>query len=57
MNPIYLARKARGRCADCGKPKAAGRSRCAAHLAVHAERARAYREKVRDARKKKSGGA
>lgn len=46
MNPTYLARKARGKCADCGAD-AEGRSRCKTHLAVHVKR----EKKRRDAKK------
>lgn len=48
MNPAYINRVVRGSCPDCGALKAAGRSRCATHLATHRERARACREKERD---------
>jgi hypothetical protein len=48
---VHLSRKARGTCCDCGA-SAGDRSRCPEHLATHAKRARAYREKQRDARAK-----
>lgn len=57
MNPAYANRLVRGSCPDCGSLKAEGRSRCEEHLKVHAQRARAYREKRRSASEKKSDGA
>ena len=57
VNPAYANRLARGSCPDCGALKAEGRSRCDVHLEVHAQRARAYREKRQGAREKKSDGA
>lgn len=46
---LAAARREMGLCPDCGEPRG-DKSRCEKHLAIHAERARATRAKLRAAK-------